>query len=313
MRPAMRHLFRAKTIGHDFRHPTGDISAPSLFEKELEMASKPEKNPKDATPIAPLPAEPAYPRICFERIIPDELDSERPARQALREYMLAGRKGKLSAEEVASAARMAVIRTKKWPAGTTLRCLFLDGSTTMKRKVRTYAHQWEKHASIKLKFVTKAPAEIRISFYADAGSWSAVGRDALNQAYFPLHQPTMNYGWLRDKTPDDEYSRVVLHEFGHALGCIHEHQTPTFNRKWDTKAVMKYFQGPPNYWSEDAIKYNVLQKYSPTGIAATVFDPKSIMLYAFDGALFADGKGATNSNTKFSSDDIKMIGTMYPK
>lgn len=313
MRPAMRHLFRAKTIGHDFRHPTGDISAPSLFEKELEMASKPEKNPKDATPIAALPAEPAYPRICFERIIPDELDSERPARQALREYMLAGRKGKLSAEEVASAARMAVIRTKKWPAGTTLRCLFLDGSTTMKRKVRTYAHQWEKHANIKLKFVTKAPAEIRISFYADAGSWSAVGRDALNQAYFPLHQPTMNYGWLRDKTPDDEYSRVVLHEFGHALGCIHEHQTPTFSRKWDTKAVMKYFQGPPNYWTEDAIKYNVLQKYSPTGIAATAFDPKSIMLYAFDGALFADGKGPTNSNTKFSADDIKMIGTMYPK
>ena len=274
------HQFAGKKIGHNFRHPPGGNSAPPLPGKE---------------------------------IIPDELDPERPARQALREYMVASQKRALNANEVAHAARMAVIKTKKWPAGTILRCLFLDGSTTMKKKVRAYAHQWEKHANIKLKFVTKAPAEIRISFYADAGSWSAVGRDALNRSYFPLHQPTMNYGWLRDNTSDDEYSRVVLHEFGHALGCIHEHQTPTFNRKWDTKAVMKYFQGPPNYWTEDSIKYNVLQKYSPTGIAATAFDPKSIMLYAFDAILFADGKGPTNENTKFSADDIKMIGTMYPK
>ena len=306
------HQFAGKKIGHNFRHPPGGNSAP-LPGKEKEMATKPANKPKAATPAAPAASEPTCPRICFERIIPDELDPERPARQALREYMVASQKRALNANEVAHAARMAVIKTKKWPAGTILRCLFLDGSTTMKKKVRAYAHQWEKHANIKLKFVTKAPAEIRISFYADAGSWSAVGRDALNRSYFPLHQPTMNYGWLRDNTSDDEYSRVVLHEFGHALGCIHEHQTPTFNRKWDTKAVMKYFQGPPNYWTEDSIKYNVLQKYSPTGIAATAFDPKSIMLYAFDAILFADGKGPTNENTKFSADDIKMIGTMYPK
>jgi len=43
----------------------------------------------------------------------------------------------------------------------------------------------------------------------------------------------MNYGWLRDDTQDEEYSRVVLHEFGHALGCIHEHQQPKFGRVWD--------------------------------------------------------------------------------
>ena len=34
--------------------------------------------------------------------------------------------------------------------------------------------------------------DARVSFQADPGSWSAVGRDALNAAYFPLHQPTMN-------------------------------------------------------------------------------------------------------------------------
>ncbi|HXH86662.1 MAG TPA: matrixin family metalloprotease [Nitrospira sp.] len=251
-------------------------------------------------------------KICFERIIPDELDPERAVRRALREHMATSMGRKLNADEQAHVARMALISSKKWQPGTKLRCRFLDGSTKMKKKVRAVAHQWEKYCDIKLKFVTTGPAEVRISFYADAGSWSAVGRDALNQQYFPLHQPTMNFGWLRDDTDDTEYSRVVLHEFGHALGCIHEHQSPKFTRVWNTKAVMKYFSGPPNYWSADQIKHNVLQKYSPKGIAATSFDPKSIMLYAFDGALFSDGLGPTNENTNVSQSDIKMIKAMYP-
>jgi hypothetical protein len=227
---------------------------------------------------------------------------------------MAAREGRpLSPEETLHVARMAVINSKKWPKGSILRCRFLDGSPRMRKKVEAVAHQWEQYGNIKFKFVATGATEIRISFFADAGSWSAVGRDALVRSYFPLHQPTMNYGWLRDDTADDEYSRVVLHEFGHALGCIHEHQQPKFSRVWNEKKVMKYFQGPPNYWDAGDIKHNVLSKYSPTGVSATRFDKDSIMLYAFDGALFSDGLGPTNSNSKLSASDIAMIGAMYPK
>lgn len=277
------------------------------------MAKKPATPPKSA-PTKAAPQADAPVKICFERIIPDELDTEHAIRVNMRQ-MIIGARGttkKLNADDVAHVARMAVINTKKWPAGTTLRCRFLDGSTKMRSKVKAVAMEWQKLANIKLKFVTRGAAEIRISFYADAGSWSAVGRDCLNTSYFPLHQPTMNYGWLRDDTDDQEYHRVVTHEFGHALGCIHEHQQPKFDRKWDVAKVMKYFSGPPNYWDADAIKSNVLEKYSPKGISATQFDPKSIMLYAFDGALFADGKGPTNENTVVSDLDVTMIKKMYP-
>jgi len=156
-------------------------------------------------------------RICFERIIPDELDPELHARRSLRSALVDASSKPLSDEEAMGKARMAVRLTKRWAPGTVLRCRFLDGSPTMRKKVKAIALQWEKTVNVKLKFVTSGAAEIRISFYADAGSWSAVGRDALNTAYFPPHQPTMNYGWLRDNTDDAEYSRVVLHEFGHAL------------------------------------------------------------------------------------------------
>lgn len=263
---------------------------------------------------APLQSVLRRSHICFERIIPDELDSEQHVRRALRgEMMTAISGGKaLSANDVAHVARMAVVTSKKWGSGFTLRCRFLDGSAKMQKKVRTLAKGWEKFANIKLKFVTKGPEEVRISFYADAGSWSAVGRDALNAAYFPVHQPTMNFGWVRDDSDPVEDKAVVLHEFGHALGCIHEHQAPTFDRKWNKAEVMKYFQGPPNFWDADAIQSNVLSKYSPRGIKATKFDPESIMLYAFDAELFSDGRGPTNENVRLSVTDQTMIKKMYP-
>jgi hypothetical protein len=255
------------------------------------------------------PAPPVH--ICFERIIPDELDPEAHVRRAMREAMTEGRRP--SPNERHRVARMAVQNSKKWGAGAIVTCRFLDGRPAWQKKVEAIAHEWERVANMTFRFVKSGTANVRISFFADDGSWSAVGRDALNRAYFPAHQPTMNYGWLRDDTAMAEYRRVVLHEFGHALGCIHEHQSPKFNRKWNVQAVNQYFAGPPNYWSPDQIKSNVLEKYSPRGMSTTVFDPKSIMLYAFDAALFTDGKGPTNENNGLSPKDRGMIKRMYPK
>lgn len=260
----------------------------------------------------PLQQALARPRICFERILPDALDAEQHARRELRKPLLAAMGRKPGAGEVENVARMAVRLTKRWPSGTTLRCRFLDGSPKMRAKVKKHAKLWEAHAHVRLRFVEAEPAELRISFYADDGSWSAVGRDALNRAYFPLHQPTMNFGWVRDDSDETEDRAVVLHEFGHALGCIHEHQSPRFNRRWNRAAVLKSFQGPPNYWSEAEIVSNVLDKYSAKGTAATVFDPASIMLYHFAAELFDDEGGATNENSSLSLADQAMIAKMYP-
>jgi hypothetical protein len=265
--------------------------------------------------IAVSPANSASPsqkpRICFERILPHEVDPEHMVRRAMRRSLAQLDGGSLNAADVQRRTRMALISSKQWEPGQTIRCRFLHGDTTVQKKVEQIAHQWEKYARIKFKFVKNGEADIRIAF-ADDGSWSALGRDALNRQYFPTHQPTMNYGWLNSSTPQEEYNRVVLHEFGHALGCVHEHQSPKFDRKWNRQKALDYFSGSPNFWSVEEIESNVLKKYSPTGIKATDFDPQSIMLYVFDAELFSDGKGPTNDNKSLSATDIAMIKRMYP-
>src|SRR5882672_174479 len=207
--------------------------------------------------------------------------------------------------------KLALFTGKMWQNARTLSVRFLDGSPTQRTRVQQHAEEWCSYANIKFNFNGGAASEVRISFIADRGSWSAVGTDCLVTSYFRKGQPTMNFGWLKDGTDDVEYRRVVVHEFGHALGAIHEHQNPKGGIQWNLAAVYKYFAGPPNYWSKQDTDINVVMKYSVDQLNASVFDPDSIMLYHFDGALIKGGQ-PTKFNTKMSIGDKAFIKQQYP-
>jgi hypothetical protein len=202
-------------------------------------------------------------------------------------------------------ARMAIIVATEWKPGTTLHVRYLDGDPLVKQKVEMVAHGWEDVANVRFAFDNRPDAEIRISFLQD-GSWSYLGKDALQ---IPAKEPTMNYGWLTPDTEDDEYSRVVLHEFGHALGAVHEHQSPGVTIPWDNKAVYAYYalQG----WSKDDTDQNVLIPYSPEGLQFSMFDRKSIMLYAVDNRLTI-GDFEVGWNRELSDQDKAFIRSRYP-
>ncbi|QNN42303.1 M12 family metallopeptidase [Pedobacter roseus] len=205
--------------------------------------------------------------------------------------------------------RGAVLKTKKWTPGTTLK-VSLNGSTAaIRAKVIQFAKTWETYANIKFNFVTNDnTATIRVSFVSGDGSWSYIGKDASS---ISSANATMNFGWLTSTTADSEYSRVVIHEFGHALGMIHEHQHPLVAIPWDKPAVYAYYAAAPNYWSQADVDNNLFAKYSTTQTNYSAYDKNSIMHYSVPNELTI-GDYEVGWNTVLSPTDKTFIASVYP-
>ena len=97
------------------------------------------------------------------------------------------------------------------------------GTKTQQDKVKKVVQEWESYVNLKFKYVSGRNATIRIAFEADEGSWSYIARDM--ETTPPLER-TMNFGWITTDPEITESDRgVILHEFGHSIGYLHEHQS----------------------------------------------------------------------------------------
>ncbi len=204
----------------------------------------------------------------------------------------------------------AVVETRRlWSPGRTLRVTFLDGLPAVQSRVEAIASEWQTIANIKLKFVTTGSADLRISFADKGDSWSTVGTEALDVA---ASKATMNYGWLDPDTSLRDAQAVVRHEFGHALGMVHEHQSPTAAGRipWDKPAVYAYYK--KLRWTKREIDFNIFALHDVGSTNFTRYDPKSIMHYPVDDALTL-GTFSIPFNTRFSARDITFMAEQYPK
>ena len=229
---------------------------------------------------------PEYLKVCHDRLLPRDL--VRPQRTI--------RMGE-------GTSRAIIVPLKRWINGSKLHVRFMGGTPAQQALAKEQAQWWTQHANLTFVFDNAPNAEIRITFDSSDGAWSYIGTDASS---IPTNQPTMNLGFLDGGT--------AAHEFGHAIGLAHEHSNPAGGIEWNEEVVLRDLMGPPNNWTPDQIRHNVLNKYSADQIRGTDFDRDSIMLYFFPDTWVKSGEG-TKENDVLSNLDREFIASAqaYPR
>jgi serralysin len=117
---------------------------------------------------------------------------------------------------------------------------------------------------------------------------------------------------INDRTSEKEFARTILHEFGHALGMVHEHQSPVNGIPWDETKVYNYYR--THYrWNRKMVKSEVLRRYNVTNTNFSEFDPDSIMLYEVPSTVTKDGSSIRGQSNKLSPKDKSFIAKLYPR
>lgn len=196
---------------------------------------------------------------------------------------------------------------KMWQPGDTLTIKMTECDRDTARKVERYARVWLEYANLKMKFVSSGKSDIRISFDTRKGNWSAVGTDCKKSKY--KDRPTMNFDCFDGKKSEDTVRQVVLHEFGHALGCEHEHQSPQATIRWNKEVIYKEMDRFG--WGRTRVDTNFFDRISRYRTQSTTFDKKSIMLYAIPERWTKDGFH-TRPNKELSEKDKGFIAKLYP-
>jgi len=190
-------------------------------------------------------------------------------------------------------------RHSRWRAEAIRVCVMDKANPTydLREKIADVARLWEVSGStIKFDFGDDfairlcsehggpSTADIRIDF-GDQRFYSLVGNRANS---VPTYEETMSLGDIHKRRYEiREFNRLVLHEFGHALGLLHEHQSPNVNcaAQLLMDKVKNKLTKPPYKWSEKEIEKN-FEQAAYEAVEASAYDPKSVMNYSLEAEYY---------------------------
>ena len=197
--------------------------------------------------------------------------------------------------------------SKLWANGRTLKIAFIDDpDDEHKQKIIRAASQWLPYINLSFDFVDGLEGDIRIATKNNINS-SILGTDALL-----IHPdwPTMDLGV---EPEHEDFEVIVTHEFGHALGAMHEHQHPEANIPWDKPKVYEFYQNREmNPLTKEQVDMNLFQPFNTIEAIYTPYDRKSIMHHPVANTLTL-GDWEIPINRKISRKDKQLMKLLYPK
>lgn len=212
---------------------------------------------------------------------------------------------------------------KLWRVGV-IKVSFKGGDKKLHGQIADVASEWSKYGNLVFDFghdqqtgeyrqwKPDDKSQIRVGFEFQ-GYWSLVGNDSMDEAIIKPGEITLNLSGF-DKNLPNNWQGTVLHEFGHALGFHHEHQSPDTECDFDWVKLYDYLGGPPNYWTKAKVDHN-LKQLTKGGRTYSAHDVHSIMHYSFPEWMFKSGIQSpcyTEENSTLSAEDKKMMEVAYP-
>jgi Astacin (Peptidase family M12A). len=203
---------------------------------------------------------------------------------------------------------MAVLTDFMWEQNKKLQVFFKGGTKEWIDKTLEIANIWNEHCNISFhRTMNVNQSHLRIGF-ENSGCYSYIGNVALTVSN---SESTLNLEISNLNLEDVEFKRIVLHEFGHALGLIHEHQSPNANMKWNKFYVYNYFYMRYG-WDKSKVDINLFDEYANLSKGHSELDSTSIMGY-YIPTEFTENGIVFPLNNDLSQCDIDFIGKIYPK
>lgn len=206
--------------------------------------------------------------------------------------------------------RLALLTTKYWgTGGVRLTVGFMDNpAADLRARIISHMNAWGQCCNAQFVETAEDP-QVRIDRQAGDGYWSYLGTDVLHIA---ADQPTMNLDSFTMDTEDSEFFRVVRHETGHTLGFPHEHMRQEIVDRIDPDKAIAYFGAPPNSWTPDQVRQQVLTPLDSSALQATAeADIHSIMCYWLPASIMKDNV-AVDGGTDIDDQDAQFAGSVYP-
>ena len=245
---------------------------------------------------------------------------------ALFKYAELARESTEEPKEVEEFSHLAVQDDRlKWPLFIPITISFLNGKDETKNKVMHYANAWCQEGGANVRW-ERSPdkdnsADIRIRFKPNGEWWSYMGtKSKYNDEFWDQRteeakkdnpeRASMNID-IETPQKEEDIRRHVIHEFGHALGFMHEHLRSDFPYELDPVEAVKAYE--KQNWSIEKIKRNVLTavKAPHVKLYGTTADLDSIMIYPFKKGVLKGGV-TIKWNTTLSVQDIKYAQEAYP-